>query len=222
VSQQINLYNPLFQKKEKPFSVRTMGQALGLIALGVAGLYAYAVAHTHSVERLANQLNQQLTSQRDQVAQLAKVPVRVPSKTLEAEAARLEIEVRSRQTTLQALNTGELGNTAGFSDFFAALGRRAVPGVWLTSVKIADSGNELVVQGRALRAELMPAFLRALNNEPVMRGRKVTEMKLTAKAAPKAVEGKPAADEPASFIEFSLTAPLQVAEAPAPAAAGNP
>lgn len=204
MSQQINLYNPAFQKKERPFSVRTMSMSLGLLAAGLVALYGFAALQTRSAERAAAQLGEQLKAQREQLATLAKVPVRMPTKALEAELAKLEAEVKARQTTLQALGTGELGNTGGFSEFFAALGRQAIPGVWLTSVTIGESGNQLLVQGRALRAELMPAFLRALNKEPVMRGRRVTEMKLTAKSD----------DRKQAFIEFSLAAPLELVEAP--------
>lgn len=204
MSQQINLYNPAFQKKERPFSVRTMSVSLGLLAAGLVALYGFAAVQTRSAERAAAQLGEQLKAQREQLATLSKVPVRMPAKALEAELAKLEAEVKARQTTLQALGTGELGNTGGFSEFLAALGRQAIPGVWLTSVTIGESGNQLLVQGRALRAELMPAFLRALNKEPVMRGRRVTEMKLAAKSD----------DRKQAFVEFSLAAPLELVEAP--------
>jgi len=222
VSQQINLFNSVFEKKPKPFSVRTMAQSLAALAVGLAALSFYAVVETRSVERSAAQLRDQASVQREQVTKLAKVPAQIPSKALEAEVARLESEVKARQTSLLAISTGELGNTAGFSEFFAALGRQAVPGVWLTVVTVAEAGSQLTVQGRALRADLMPAFLRALNNEPIMRGRKVTEMKLTAVAAPQADKSAKADTEPQAFIEFSLSAPLQVAEAPAVAPAGTP
>lgn len=203
MSQQVNLYNPLFEKKARPFSALRMGQSLAMLAAGLIALYAYAAMQTRAAERAAGQLAHQLKTQRDQLAQLAKVPVRMPSKALEAEITKLESEVNARRTTLEALGTGQLGNAAGFSEFFAALGRQAVPGVWLTSVTIGESGNELLVQGRALSADLMPAFLRGLSKEAVMRGRRVTELKLTAKGGEK--------QQP--YIEFSLAAPLQLAEA---------
>jgi hypothetical protein len=225
MTQHINLYNPVFVKKEKPFSVRTMAPALGFIAVGLGCMYFYATLQAHSAERLAAQVAEQLNLQREQVTKLAKGPVPTRSKALEAEVARLESEVKARQTSLQALSTGELGNTAGFSEFFAAFGRQAISGVWLTAVTIGDAGNELKVQGRVLRADLMPAFLRGLSNEPIMRGRKVTELKLTARAAPpaeKGTEGKAPATEAQAFIEFSLSAPLQMAEAAPGAAAGTP
>jgi Tfp pilus assembly protein PilN len=222
VTQQVNLYNPLFEKKKKPFSALTMSQTLGFVAVGLAVLYGYAAWQMRSAERLAAPLKQQLDAQRERVAELAKAAGRTPSKAIEAQVAQLQAEVLARQTTLQALSTGELGNTAGFSEFFAALGRQATPGVWLTAIRISDSGNELQVQGKALRAELMPAFLRALSKESVMRGRRVTEMKLTAKTADKPSAGKPGDEGPEAFIEFSFTAPVQLAEAPAAASQGTP
>jgi len=189
-------------------------------------MYFYATLQAHSAERLAAQVAEQLNLQREQVVKLVKGPVPTRSKALEAEVARLESEVKARQTSLQALSTGELGNTAGFSEFFAAFGRQAISGVWLTAITIGDAGNDLKVQGRALRADLMPAFLRGLSNEPIMRGRKVTELKLSSKAAPpaeKGADGKARASEPQAFIEFSLSAPLQMAEAaPGAAAVGTP
>jgi hypothetical protein len=217
MTQQINLYNPAFENKEKPFSARTMSQALALVVVGMAAMHIYASFQSRAAERAAAQLREQLAAQRDQFSKLAKIPVPTRSKALETEITRLEAEVKARQTTLQALNTGELGNTGGFSEFLAALGRQAQPGIWLTSITIADSGNALIVQGRALRADLMPAFLRALNNEPMMRGRRVTELKLSAKTPPPADKGGSAA---ARYIEFSLTAPLQLAEAPAASGGG--
>jgi len=214
LSQQINLYNPLFLKQEKHFSARAMAQALGVIALSLAALYGYALFESRASERTAREYAQQLNTQRDQLLKLtAKLATQGRSKALEAEVARLDADVKSRQATLDALGTGELGNTAGFSDFLAAFSRQALPEVWLTGIRIGDSGNDLVVQGRALRAELVPAYLRALNQEPMMRGRRVTEMKLAAHGAEPAAKDRSA--EPEHFIEFTLTAPLRVAEAPA-------
>jgi len=212
VSQQINLYNPRFRKQEKHFSARAMAQALGVVALGLAALCAYAMFQSDKAERTAQQQRQQLAGQRDQLVMLTtQLATRGMSKALEAEVARTEADARTRQATLEALNAGELGNTAGFSDFFAAFGRQAMNGVWLTGFSIGDAGNQLVVTGRALQADLVPAYLRRLNNEPMMRGRRVVEMKLAAK------EAKAGASQPEQFIEFAFAAPSTVAP---PAAKG--
>jgi hypothetical protein len=215
MSQQINLYNPIFLKQEKHFSARTMLQALGAIALGIAALCGYAFYESRGAEQTAQQYRDQVALQRGQLVQLAsQLAAHGRSKALQSEIARVQGETAARQSTLDTLATGELGNTAGFSEFLAAFGRQAMSGVWLTGIIIGESGNHLNVQGRALRPELVPAYLSALNREEMMRGRRVTELKLAAKSAPSA-PGKMAKSGAAEhFVEFTITAPLRLAEAP--------
>lgn len=216
MSQQINLYNPLLRKQKKPFSARSIAITLGVLALALGAFYAVAVVQTRQAETLARDYRQQVASQRDQLVKLTKqLSPQSRSQALEAEVARLESEVQARQAVLGALSTGELGNTAGFSEFFAAFARRTLPGIWLTGVVLGDSGNDLQVSGRALRPDLVPTYLKALNGEPAMRGRRVTEMKLAAKTLPPPAPGAKAQPGPERFIEFTLTAPRRLPDVPA-------
>jgi hypothetical protein len=222
MSQQINLFNPLFLRKEKYFSARTMLQSLGLIALGLVALYAYALLQTRDLQRLAADYGRQLAVQRDQFVKLGGEG---RSKLLEAEVARLTADQRARRAVLDAMQGGEFGNTDGFSRYFAAFGRRAMRGVWLTGFSVADSGNELKIRGRVLYPDLVPAYLKALNQEEVMRGRLVTELKLVARDESAARRGGAAAAAagPDRFVEFDLSAPLRAGEIAKPAAAkGKP
>jgi hypothetical protein len=216
MSQQINLYNPIFLKQEKHFSARTIVQALGLIVAALGAFYVYALVQTRAAESATREQRERVAAQREQLVKLG--PQFSPegrSKALEAEVARLEAEVKARESVLGALSTGELGNTAGFSEFLAALGRRAVPGVWLTGLNVGEAGNDLQLSGRALRPELVPAYLKALSDEPMMRGRRVTEMKLAAKVAtPAPSPGAPTASGPRRYIEFTVNAPLRTPDAP--------
>lgn len=223
MSQQINLYNPLFLKKEKLFSVRAMAQALGLVALGLVGIYAFSAMQAREAERIAKDYAAQVAVQREQMIALsARSTANARSKTLEAEVARLEAAVKSRQALLETLTTGQLGNSEGISRYFAAFGRQATPGVWLVGFAIGEGGNDLRVSGRVLHPDLVPSYLRALNREEVMRGRQVTELKLSAKevaatgassAAVSAVESSPATrQEPARYVDFSIMAPLRAPE----------
>lgn len=217
MSQQINLYNPLFLRKEKYFSVRTMLQSLGLIGLGLLALYAYALVQTRELEGVAGEYSQQLGAQREQFVRLSG---QGSSKLLQAEVARLETARAERRGMLDALQGGELGNTDGFSRYFAAFGRRPMRGVWLTGFSVGESGNELRIRGRVLYPDLVPAFLKALNNEEVMRGRQVVELKLAARDESAARSAR-AAPGPARFVEFDLSAPLRLAEPAKPAATGG-
>jgi hypothetical protein len=207
MSQQINLYNPIFLKQEKYFSTKAIGQAFALVVAGLAAFYAFALVQTRSAEGLLAQTRAQVTQQRARfVAVAPKFTPAARSKVLEAELVRVEMEVKTRRDTLNALSTGELGNTTGFSEFLAALARQTVQGVWLTGIVIGESGKDLRIDGRALRPELVPAYLKALNEEPVMRGREVTEMKVAAKDAPKADAKSASPAGPERYVEFGLTA----------------
>lgn len=203
MSQQINLFNPLFMRKEKYFSARTMLQSLGLIAGGMLVLYGYALVQTHELERLAADYNAQLGTQRAQFIELGS---RGQSKLLEAEVARLEADVKSRRAVLAVVQGADVGNTHGVSAYFAAFARHPTPGVWLTGFSVGEDGNELRVRGRVLHADLVPAYLKVLNEDAVMRGRLVTELKLVARqeAGAQASSGGPS-----RYVEFDLSAPLR-------------
>ena len=225
MSQQINLYNPRFRKQEKHFSARAMLQALGAIALGLAALYGHALVQTRSAEQSAAELRDRAAAERERLAKLVKGAPQARSSGLEADVARLEAQVKARQQVLAALGTGQLGNAKGFSDFMAAFGRQALPGVWLTGFDIGEAGNELNVRGRVLHPELVPAYLRALNNEPMMRGRRVVELKLAARSAGRMAPGAAPEDrplEPERFVEFAFAAPLRPGEVAAPAKGATP
>lgn len=221
MSQQINLYNPLFLRRQKYFSARTMLQSLGLIAVGLLALYLYALVQTRGLEQLAKNYASQLSAQR---AQFVALSGQGRGKVLQAEVARLEGELRGRRATLDIVKGGEYGNTEGFSRYFAAFARHPMRGVWLTGFSVGDGGNDLRVRGRALHADLLPAYLKALNGEDVMRGRLVTELKLLARdeSATRRSSGA-AALEPERFVEFDLTAPIRAADVARPAGkAGKP
>lgn len=208
MSQQINLFNPLFLRKEKYFSARTMLQSVALIFLGLAALYAYALLQTRDLQRIAADQGRQLAAQRDQFVRLGG---QASSKLLQAEVDRLAAEARARRAMLDKLQGGELGNAEGFSRYFAAFARHPVRGVWLTGFTVGDGGDLLRIRGRVLHPDLVPAYLKVLNNAEVMRGRLVTELKLVAhdESDSRRSASANSAAGPARFVEFDLLAPLR-------------
>ncbi len=214
MAQQINLYHPAFRKQRKHFSARSAVPALGLVVAACAAVFIYALVQTNRTEALARDFAAQVDAERKQfVAATGKLAANAPSKALEAELVRLEGALKARRGVLRALSTGELGNTSGFSDFFAALGRQAVPGVWIVGLGLAESGDLLQIEGRALRPELVPAYLKALSAEPVMRGRQMTELRLAARRAPEAAAKHETPGTPQRFVEFHFSAPVAAEKA---------
>jgi hypothetical protein len=223
MAQQINLYNPIFLQKRKHFSAVTMLQALGLLLVGILAFYGYALTESRVLTRVADDTRKQLQSQSEQIGRLTReFSPQGRSKLLDEELVRARVRVKQRSDLLATLRTGGLGNTDGFARYLAALARQAMPGVWLTGLTIGGDETELQLNGRVLHADLVPAYIRALNREEVMRGRRIAEMRLTAReekeapmtaapgATPAAGPGAAAAPKPPAaplrYVEFSISA----------------
>lgn len=230
MAQQINLYNPIFLQKKKYFSAVTMLQALALLLGGIVAFYGYALHESRALTRVADETRKQLQTQTEQVGRLThEFSPQGRSKQLEDEVTRASARLKQREELLGVLRTGGLGNTEGFARYLAALARQSTPGVWLTGFTIGGDEAELQLNGKVLYSDLVPAYLRALNKEEVMRGRRVAEMRLTAReekeapatAAPGAnpAAAKPPA-EPLRYVEFYISAVRGIALPAAPAATG--
>ncbi len=87
-----------------------------------------------------------------------------------SELKRLEGEAEDKSRVLNLLSGQSVGNTEGFSEYLAALGRRHPDGLWLDRIRIGDGGDHLSLRGMTLKAEFVPQFVRALQDEPVLTG----------------------------------------------------
>lgn len=222
MAQQINLFNPVFLKQKKHFSAIAMLQALGLLLGGILAFYGYALHETRTLGQVAADANRQLKAQAEQAGRLTReFSPQGRSRMLEDELARASARLKQREEMLATLRTGGLGNTDGFARYLAAFARQPVSGVWLTGFSIGGDESVLQLNGRVLQADLVPAYIRALNREEVMRGRRVSELRLTARdvretaasAAPGASPAPSGAASPAAaaatpsrYVEFSLVA----------------
>jgi len=231
MAQQINLYNPIFLQKKKHFSAVTMLQALGLLLAGILAFYGYAVNESRTLARVADDARKQLQAQSEQIGKMTReFSPQGQSKALEEEVARAKARLKQREDLLAMLRTGGLGNTDGFARYLGALARQTVPGVWLTGFTIGGDEAELQLSGRVLQPDLVPVYIRALNKEEVMRGRRVSDLRLTAReeqaapttaapgANPSTTPKPPAAA--VRYVEFSISA-VRGTATPAPAEAAS-
>ena len=242
MSQQINLYNPLFRKKGfSPTSANAMLYAVGLAIACTAVYGVYQDTRTREAARVAQEVAQQVTevteSRNKMVAQLE---LQKPNAELAAELGQLEMRLRGRQDIVEALNSGAVGTTGGFSEFMRAFSRQTVNGLWLTGFDIASSGNEFKIEGRTLSADLLPVYLTRLNAEKALQGRQFAALRIAqpeaapaATAAP-AVEAKPedaakdgkgAKPTTPRYLEFTIStseSTVDGAAKPAPLAAAAP
>lgn len=183
VPQQINLFNPAFLDKRGPLSLKTalMGWlAVALLSVAFAG---YAGMRNRQLAQQEREVAAKVTAAQAEMQRLAgQVAGRKQDPQIAAEIARLESEIKGRDEVMAVLKGGALGDTRGFSEHLRAFARQSFEGVWLTGLHIAASGQDVAVEGRALRAEQVPGYLRRLNSESVMQGHPFSELLMQAPA----------------------------------------
>lgn len=146
---------------------------------------------------------------------LADAARRVGGQGAVSKIADMEKLLKQRQALLATLDSGELGDLNGYSEYLRALGRQAGKGVWLISFDVARGGASLAIAGRSLDAERLPAYLAGLNGEKVFQGRKIAFLKAEG-GKTEAGAVRDATSPP--WVQFTLgTEPVRAAE-PAPGA----
>jgi hypothetical protein len=206
MSQQINLFNPAFQPQKKIFSVNAMAAALGVLVLGLVGTGVYAKVRVMGLQtEVAGGEDRVQQAQKRLEAAAAEFAPRTKDGRLEAELADAQAEHDALRRVADVIAHGDLGNTQGYAEYFRALARQSVDGLWLTGVSIAGAGMDIGVRGRALDPALVPGYLARLRNERVLQGMPVGSMQIGPGSAVKVrgADGKET-DAPAPYVEFSL------------------
>jgi hypothetical protein len=171
MSQQINLYNPALEPKVEVLSGRRTVIALAALSAicgllwGLAGMDAARLTRAERVQaaQLA-QLQAEMTALTQQIAE------RKPSAQLQDDLRNLEALLSARNEVMATLASGRLGDTRGVSEYLRAFARQSTEGVWLTGLSIAQGGNDIVIQGRTVDADLVPVYLQRLRRESALRG----------------------------------------------------
>jgi hypothetical protein len=206
MSQQINLFNPQFQLQKKIFSVNAMAAALGVIMVALVGTGVLAKVRVTRLEADVARGEQQVqAAQKRLVEATAQFAPRTKDVRLEAELTEAQAELDALQRVADVIQRGDLGNTEGYAEYFRALARQGVDGLWLTGVSISGAGKEIAVRGRALEPALVPGYLARLRNERALQGKPVGSMQIGQATTVKVrgADGKEA-DAPAPYVEFSL------------------
>lgn len=200
MSQQINLFNPVFLKQKKYFSALTMVQALGMLLLGVAVIALYANVQLARLRPEASAVTAQLEAAQAQLeAVKSGQGARRPDSGLEAQVRHAEAEAAALERVASLLRQGEGTNTSDYSEHMRAFARQIPEGVWLTGFSINTGGRDIVLSGRALRPELVPAYLARLSSEPTMHGRAFSVLEMSAPEPGPTDQGR---GRP--FVEFRL------------------
>lgn len=194
MSQQINLLDARFRAQKPHFSALTMALAMGAIAALAVVMQQLFAQQNRTLQATLAQADRRAEGLREQTVRLGReLGEQGRSTALAEDLVRIEEQLRQRRGLLEGMQGGTGRNLEGFSPYLSALARQTLNGVWLTGIEIDGRSGDLVLKGRVLDGDLVPAYLRRLDQEPLFKGRSVTELRLASKEEP----GK-------RYVEFSL------------------
>ena len=173
MSQQINLYEMRLRPRRELASARNLALTV-LVVLAVTtgtAFWAGHVARTSGIS--AATLQKQVAEQQERLVALSRaVAERKASPALMAELDQDKAALAVRGEVLQALASGQHGNTSGFSGFMKGFARQTQADLWLTAFQIERGGDAIEIRGRLLDPTGLPAYVQRLGSEPVFQGRR--------------------------------------------------
>ena len=179
MSQQINLFNPVFLKQRKMFSLLTMLQALGLIVAGSLLFYGYALYQMKQLSAQSIESDKRYAAEQIRLDRFkAGFSPEQENKLLQDEVQRLEKRVAEQLKLVDTMKSSAIGNTTGYSEYMRAFARQALPGLWLTGFRIIGDGAQIGLSGGVLNPELLPAYVRRLGVERVMQGKTFADLQM--------------------------------------------
>ena len=165
--QQINFYQSGFRFVQQLFGAKTLLISSGVIILGMLVTYGFAQYKQSSV---AGEL--QIVSNLEKAAaeRLQKFGSTIAAvggeKNLTERLEDATLLLREKELVFSLVRGSTLGDAQGFSRYLRSLARRDTDDLWLTHISLSALGDKTRLQGKALRAELVPAYLQSLAEEP--------------------------------------------------------
>lgn len=205
MSQQINLFNPIFLQQKKQFSATTMAQGLAVISVAVL---AFAGYHSYQATQVGKDAAAAALALKATQERLIKTVERnkpaPPDKQILDDIEKVEERLRASRQILAFVQNGELMGGQGYAHLLQAFSSKTMTGVWLTGIAIDDGGSDIEITGRSVAPELVPAYIKSLNTEKAFMGKSLGSLMLRAQQNSASADSARAAPA-APYIEFTLS-----------------
>jgi hypothetical protein len=202
ITQQVNLFQPIFRKERKLLSFRVLWQGCAGVLAVLMMMYGWGVEQTLQME---SEMVKQDRQQQVFTRQLGEVSARLAGMKTDTapqlELANLERELVARQKVVDALTRVRDTYTQGVSAYLESFSRQAPKGVWLTGFTVQAGGEGLVLRGSSLKPDLVPAFLEQLSTEKTLVGTQFALLQIQRETSD------------AGFVDFTVTTSTDVPEA---------
>ena len=170
MNQQINLYRKRATAATEGVSASTLVISVVVLAVLLAGLTGFK---RMQLDNLRDELASAQTREAAIVGRIDVLGEQLSPGDDAGLAALLEQAGQSladSERVLGFLEGGAIGRRDGFSRHLAALARRELDGLWLTRITVTAPDSRVALTGRALRPDLVPAYLKALAGERAFSG----------------------------------------------------
>jgi len=202
MSQQINLYDQALLPKADVYSGRIVLRAFAGVALLGLLAYGWSARSAAGLAREEQRQEVQLATTQSEITRLSQeMAARKPNAQLATELESLDALLAGRNEVIAVLKSGSLGDTKGVSQYFRAFARQTLDGLWLTGFSIRGAGKDITIEGRTLRAELVPGYIGKLRREDVLRGHGFGTLSVQ-KPPESAADARPR--KHSEFLEFRL------------------
>jgi hypothetical protein len=166
MNQQINLYQSQFRPETRMFPAWFMLQAVGILAFGMLLMTLFAQQRINGIEQELDIVARQESVVLERLQNIGPLINAVTGETNWSQ--QLDDSLRmlaERQAVLNLIQGSTLGDTKGFSRHMKALARQDIDGLWLTHIVLSALGDKTRLEGRALKAELIPLYVQGLTAE---------------------------------------------------------
>ncbi|WP_018609062.1 PilN domain-containing protein [Uliginosibacterium gangwonense] len=203
MKQQINLVNLALLPPKPDFQFKSMVLSLLVIVAAMLLLTLLFVSRIGAYESAAEQSKQRVTLKETQVKALEQqVAARQKDPKVAAELLGKQDEQRRLQKMANALQQGGLlGQPApSYAAYLYALASKPTQGVWLTQIEF--HGPRMLLQGMAMQADDIPAYLTQLKGMSAFAGQRFVSFELGRKVSAEGVAQS--GPTPPQALEFKL------------------
>jgi len=178
LKQQVNLYQRQAQVAPDAFSTHALMATLGLGVAILLVAWAVTAYQIHELEDEYQQTSRNLQATNQQLAQLkSRLPTVQPDPFLQSELTNLQASQTRLNHMIALISQQQSHSKQGFADYFRALARNTLDGLWLRDLQVSAGGEDLLLKGKALEPELVPRLLQKLVREPAFAGRSFREVR---------------------------------------------
>lgn len=170
--QNINLYESSEERDQIYFKSYQMLTIVGFLIFFLFSISVVKFIQSRQILSKIDNLKQQKEEFNIKIGVLkASLPDKGIEVKLQEQVASLGKIKSIRQRMFQEISRLEKDEKVGFSKYLYALSKYDIEGVWLTSFNFYKGGDEIVLEGKAESAKLIPKLVSKLGEDPVFSGK---------------------------------------------------